>query len=232
MIKTGICDDKKSSLTLLEDTISECLKELKTAAEIFTYDTGRDLLKSYEELDLIFLDMEMPEMDGIEIGKRLREKGFSGKIIMAGAGTERFKEAFTIDTFRFVSKPFQKEEIMEALKDYIETKPGIKEITVHRKRNEYVFYQKDILYVYAVNSSIELCMKDGIYRMEGSLSELEGILDSRLFYKISRQYIVNLKEISKYKDEKVMIQGTELKVSVRRKKDFEKAYQIFQAKYR
>ncbi len=67
--------------------------------------------------------------------------------------------------------------------------------------------------------------------MEGSLSEMEGILDSRLFYKISKQYIVNLRVISKYQDEKVTIQGTELKVSVRRKKDFEKAYQMFQIKY-
>lgn len=231
MIKTGICDDKKRSLTLLEGTISECLKELETAAEIFTYDSGKDLLKDYEQLDLIFLDIEMPEMDGIETGKIIREKGYAGKIIMASANTEKFKEAFTIDTFRFVSKPFQKEEVMEALKDYIETRLGTEEIKVHRKRNEFVFYQKEILYVYAVNSSIELCMRNGIYRMEGSLSELEGILDPRLFYKISKQYIVNLKEISKYQDEKVTIQGTELKVSVRRKKDFEKAYQMFQIKY-
>ena len=218
MIKTGICDDKKRNLTLLEGTISECLKELETAAEIFTYDSGKDLLKDYEQLDLIFLDIEMPEMDGTV--KIIREKCYAGKIIMASANTERFKEAFTIDTFRFVSKPFQKEEVMEALKDYIETRLGTEEIKVHRKRNEFVFYQKEILYVYAVNSSIELCMRNGIYRMEGSLSELEGILDPRLFYKISKQYIVNLKEISKYQDEKVTIQGTELKV-----------YQMFQIKY-
>ena len=111
MIKTGICDDKKGSLALLEGMISECLKELGTAAEIFTYDSGKDLLRNYEQLELIFLDIEMPEMDGIE----------TGKILMASANTERFKEAFTIGTFRFVSKPFQKEEVMEVLKDYIET---------------------------------------------------------------------------------------------------------------
>ncbi len=121
MIKTGICDDKKGSLALLEGMISECLKELGTAAEIFTYDSGKDLLKNYEQLELIFLDIEMPEMDGVETGKILREKGYAGKIIMASANTERFKEAFTIGTFRFVSKPFQKEEVMEVLKDYIET---------------------------------------------------------------------------------------------------------------
>lgn len=165
-------------------------------------------------------------------GKILRKRGYVGKIIMSGVGTERFKEAFTIDTFRFVSKPFQKEEIMEALKDYIETRLGIEEIKVRRKRNEYIFYQKDILYVYAVNSSIDLCMKNGIYRMERSLSELEGILDSRLFYKISKQYIVNLKEIDEYSNGRVTIRETELKVSVRRKKEFEKIYHMFQIKYK
>lgn len=190
------------------------------------------MLEDYRQLDLIFLDIMMPEMDGIETGKILRERGYDGKIIMVSAMTDRFKEAFTIDAFRFVTKPFEKEEIYEALGDYIGTMLGIEEIIVHKERNEYAFYQKDVLYAYAVNSSIELCMKKGTYRLESSLSELEKILDSRLFYKISKQHIVNLKEISKYQDEKVTIQGTELKVSVRRKKDFEKAYQIFKIKYR
>lgn len=232
MIKIGICDGGKSNLSLLEDIVCNCLKQLETSVEIFNYDSGNVLLKNYEQLDLIFLNMQMPEMDGIETGKILRKRGYVGKIIMSGAGTERFKEAFTIDTFRFVSKPFQKEEIMEALKDYIETRLGIEEIKVRRKRNEYIFYQKDILYVYAVNSSIDLCMKNGIYRMERSLSELEGILDSRLFYKISKQYIVNLKEIDEYSNGRVTIRETELKVSVRRKKEFEKIYHMFQIKYK
>lgn len=232
MIKIGLCDGGKSNLSLLEDIVCNCLKQLETSVEIFNYDSGNVLLKNYEQLDLIFLNMQMPEMDGIETGKILRKRGYVGKIIMSGVGTERFKEAFTIDTFRFVSKPFQKEEIMEALKDYIETRLGIEEIKVRRKRNEYIFYQKDILYVYAVNSSIDLCMKNGIYRMERSLSELEGILDSRLFYKISKQYIVNLKEIDEYSNGRVTIHETELKVSVRRKKEFEKVYHMFQIKYK
>lgn len=232
MIKIGLCDGGKSNLSLLEDIVCNCLKQLETSVEIFNYDSGNVLLKNYEQLDLIFLNMQMPEMDGIETGKILRKRGYVGKIIMSGVGTERFKEAFAIDTFRFVSKPFQKEEIMEALKDYIETRLGIEEIKVRRKRNEYIFYQKDILYVYAVNSSIDLCMKNGIYRMERSLSELEGILDSRLFYKISKQYIVNLKEIDEYSNGRVTIRETELKVSVRRKKEFEKIYHMFQIKYK
>lgn len=232
MIKIGLCDGGKSNLSLLEDIVCNCLKQLETSVEIFNYDSGNVLLKNFEQLDLIFLNMQMPEMDGIETGKILRKRGYVGKIIMSGVGTERFKEAFAIDTFRFVSKPFQKEEIMEALKDYIETRLGIEEIKVRRKRNEYIFYQKDILYVYAVNSSIDLCMKNGIYRMERSLSELEGILDSRLFYKISKQYIVNLKEIDEYSNGRVTIRETELKVSVRRKKEFEKIYHMFQIKYK
>ena len=68
--------------------------------------------------------------------------------------------------------------------------------------------------------------------MERSLSELEGILDSRLFYKISKQYIVNLKEIDEYSNGRVTIRETELKVSVRRKKEFEKIYHMFQIKYK
>lgn len=231
MIRIGLCDNKYISLEILEKAINECMVELNTEVEIFTYSSGKNIIEDFEKLDLIFMDIELSEMDGIETGKILRKKGYHGKIIVATAMIERFKEAFTINAFRFVTKPFHNEEIMEAIKGYIETRLGIDEIKVCRKRNEYMFPQKDILYAYSVNSAVELCMKDGIYRMESSLSDLENILDSRLFYKISKQYIVNMKKISKYANGKVTIQDVELNVSVRRKKEFEKAYQMFQVNY-
>lgn len=232
MIKIGLCDDENGILNVLKNLVCECLYELKQEAEVITYCSGESILADLDILDMIFLDIEMPGIDGIEIGKILKKKRYAGKLIMATAKIERFKEAFAIDAFRFVTKPFQKEEILQALKDYMETRIGMKEIQVYRERNGYVFCQKDITYVYSINSALELCIKKEIYRMEASLSELEEILDSRLFFRISKQYIVNLQEINDYQNGKITIDGKKLKVSVRKKKEFEKTYMMFDVNYR
>lgn len=66
-------------------------------------------------MDILFLDIEMPGEDGIQTGKRLRERGSECKIIMATSMAERFKEGYHIGASRFVTKPFDQEEVEEEL---------------------------------------------------------------------------------------------------------------------
>ena len=120
MIKIGICDDQEIMQKKLKEILCDCLVELKIEAEIFIYLSGKDVLSNSMKLDLLFLDIEMPEMDGIETGLALKKQGFVGKIIMASSAVERFKEAFTIQAFRFVTKPFEKSEILKVLKAYMD----------------------------------------------------------------------------------------------------------------
>lgn len=232
MIKIGICDDEITVLGALKYLIQECLEELGEEADIFEFRSGDQVLTEFHSLDLIFLDIEMPGLDGIEIGKALHRMGYQGKLIMATGFVDRFKEAFVIEAFRFVTKPFQKDEILGVLEDFIRARLGIKQIQVYKDRNIYTFLQKDIIAVKAMNSAVELEMKNGIFRKESSLAEMEQVLDSRLFFRISKQYIINMQEISKYRNGKLMLHGTEYKVSVRKKKEFERTYMMFDAEYR
>lgn len=232
MIKIGICDDEVYIIEILKKLIQECIIKLKKECEIYTYCSGEDVLNDFNRLDLIFLDIEMPGMDGIKVGKMLQRNGYKGKIIMATAMVGRFKEAFSIEAFRFVTKPFQEEEILQVLEEYIKTMLGNLQIKVYKERNEFIFYQKDILYAYSINSAVELYMKKGIFRKESTLSEMEEILDDKLFYRISKQYIVNLQEISNYRKGIILVGGKEMRVSVRKKKEFEKVYIMFDVNYK
>ncbi len=227
MIKIGLCDDEDIMRRKLHEVICECLVELKIEAEIYTYSSGKDVILDSEELDLLFLDIKMPDMDGIETGYALRKQGFGGKIIMASSVVERFKEAFTIQAFRFVTKPFEKSEILYVLQSYMNTRLGMQQIKVFKNRNKFMFQQKSVLYVYSCNSEVEIYLDKGIFRKKSSLSEMEGVLDNRLFYRVSKQYIVNMSRINSYQKGIITIRGTEIKVSVRRKKEFEKAYMCF-----
>lgn len=232
MIKVGICDDEKIILELLKSIIEQCLEELEEDSTILTFDSGEKLLEEAKGLDILFLDIEMSGMDGIETGKRIPRQNPDCKIIMATSRQERFKEAFKINAFRFVTKPFQKEEIKEALKDVFQTRVGMEKIEVYRERVPYTFFQKDILHVEAVDSSVEFVLGECVFRKETSLKELETILDDRIFYRVNKQCIVNMQHIDTYKNGVIRIGEAEIRVSIRKKKEFEKAYIMFDVSYR
>lgn len=226
MINIGICDDDKIVTDILKNIIQGCMEELKEEVRITAFLSGEKLLPEVCKLDVLFLKIEIPGKDGIETGKKVKELRGNCKIIITTDTIERFKEALKIGAFWFVTKPFRKEEVKEALEAFLKNRSGMKKIEMYRERNLYTFFQKDIIYMKAVNSAVEFILKGGVYRKETSLSELERVLDNKLFYRINRQCIINLSKIEKYQTGKVFLNGVEIKVSIRRKKEFEKMYGI------
>ena len=227
MIKIGICDDEIIVLKILQRIILKCLEELGLRAEIVLFNKGKELLETDIKLDILFLDIEMPQMDGIETGKELRRKGEECKIIMATSKKERFKEAFYINTFRFITKPFEKEEVEEVFEEAMIALGGIEQIEVYKDRVKCKVLQRDILYIEAIDSSVEFILKEGKFRKESSLNELEKELNRKVFFRINRQCIVNMAQIEKYEKGMIFINKECKKVSQRRKKGFDMMYREY-----
>ena len=82
------------------------------------------------------------------------------------------------------------------------------------------------------DSYCEYRVKDKVLRSEDSLKKLEQTLDKRLFFRINRKYIVNLAQVRRYRNGILQLDGLELLVSRRRKKDFEQAFMEFDLRYR
>lgn len=73
MIYIGICDDQIKIVRVLEKVIADIQKEWSCEWEIDVFTSGRELLKSIQKMDAVFLDIEMPGMDGIQVGKEISE---------------------------------------------------------------------------------------------------------------------------------------------------------------
>ncbi|MBQ7066616.1 MAG: response regulator transcription factor [Lachnospiraceae bacterium] len=228
----GICDDEKEIVFFLNNAIKELVQNMGIEVQLYFYYSGEMLLDAEDNLDILFLDIEMPGTDGIETGKRFSVKNRDCKIIMATSKVERFKEAFKINAFRFVTKPFLLEEIKEALVDVIKSMIGMEKIQVYKQRNQYEIFQKDILYIVSVDSYVEIFVKEGKFRSETSLTKLEEELEPALFCRVNRQCIVSLKWIESYKKDEIVIGENRIKVSIRRKKEFERRNAIYDMEYR
>lgn len=228
----GICDDEMLAVLQIEKMVIDYLERVEREVKILLFQSGRELLEHIEELHILFLDIEMPKMDGIEIGKNICKRNKECKIIMATGHLERFKEAFKIDAFRFVTKPFDSGEVEDALQDAFDTLIRMDNIEFYKNRTLCKIQQKDIKYIKSYSSFIEANVGNQILRKEISLSKLEELLDRNIFYRINREILVNMFRIDSYKNGIINVGSQTFKVARRRKKDFERAFIEFDLKYR
>lgn len=228
-ITIGLCDDNPMALNRLEKIIGGYLKEKKKPVHLMRFSSGSELLSCPDELDILFLDIEMPGEDGIKTGRILRERGSQCRIIMATSMVERFKEGFHIGAVRFVTKPFEEAEVYEALEYALQTVVGLNTIELYKNRILHRIEERKIRYIQAYDGYAEALIEpEGIrMRTEKSLNHLEEELDGRLFYRVNREYLVNFAFIQAYEKGEILIGTQRIRVSRRNRKDFERAYREY-----
>ncbi|MBO5373653.1 MAG: response regulator transcription factor [Lachnospiraceae bacterium] len=232
MLQIAICDDVKEQTISLQYYIRKYCKNHGIELELYVYTNGEELLLHIKKMDIIFLDIEMPGLDGIETGKEICRKNPACKIIMATRMIERMKEAFYIEAFRFITKPFAENEVEEALSSCLRKVLGSEKMLMYHNRILHNISQREIYYIVTYDSYSEVWTKDKMFRKEDSLKDLEYQLDDTLFFRIHRKYIVNMLYVESYKNGVVEIQGKSLPVSRRRRKEFEQTFIEFDIAYR
>lgn len=160
--------------------------------DIYNFFSAQELLASRERYNIILLDIDMPEIDGIQAAEKLNQRGMQYNIIMLTSKRERFKEAFKIGATRFVTKPIDQEELFEALDNAFESCLGFEKITVKYKGNDCVMRQRDIYMIEAQRDYVKIYSKDKIFESSQSLKVFAEQLDKRIFILVHRSYLVNM----------------------------------------
>lgn len=213
----AVCDDEE----YVHDNIRQYLEiygeERNVDCILNHFYSASELLSFQNPFDILLLDIEMPEMDGIEAAFRLEEKGMNCKIIMLTCRVDRFKDAFKIGALRFVTKPVEKGELFEAVDDARMRMAGREMVRVSRDGRSYSVMQKEIIYVMADGSATKVFTEKCEYRSENTLSCWEEQLDKRIFFLCHRSYLVNLSKIAQI-EKAIAILTTGEKVPVARRK--------------
>ena len=231
MLSIAIVDDQKGAAKKLESELSEVLKERKIDAKLVDFSSGKDFLPHVSEFECAFLDIDMPAMDGYELGEKIKEQNASCQIIMATGKVNDYKRAFKLRTLRFVTKPFVKEEIEDAVDAILLSSEMKGEIYANKNRQNYSIPLKKLLYIRAINSEVEIVTIDGIFRKEISLNELEKELDNIFFVRCHRQYIINI-TMTRFVGKRIYINEAEIPISRRRYKEVEAKNLDYYIKYK
>ncbi|MCR5657360.1 MAG: LytTR family DNA-binding domain-containing protein [Butyrivibrio sp.] len=219
-INVAICDDE----AWVHDEVMGHLKKysLEKQCQIQTksYLSSRELLSSGDKTDILFLDIEMPGMDGIETARNLDYNPDKTKIVMLTGNSERFKEAFQIGAYRYVTKPIDEAEFYSALGDAIfslKRSTGIQAVY----EGEYVVLPaSEVSFIRSYGGFMKLYSNGRKFDRWGSLNDQAKELKDDGFFMCHKSYVVNLKYVTDIKDTKTILStGDVIPVSRRRRRE-------------
>lgn len=172
------------------------------------FENPLDALKYLNDnkVEVVFLDINMPNLDGMSLGKIISKMDDNIKIIFTTAYKQYAVDAFEIKAFDYILKPFADKRVNEVLENLIkECKETVVEISDSSKEINkitallddkiFVISVDDIYYIETANKENLIYTKDKIYVSKLKMSKLEELLPKDKFYRTHRSYIVNLDRI-------------------------------------
>lgn len=226
MIHIVVCDDEKCMSEKIKKMAEDFFKKKNTEISVAEYSAGEDLLKSKESIDIIFLDIGMQGMDGIETARRLRARGFRGFVVFITVLREMVFQSFEAEPFDYLVKPVQKEcfeKTMERLFASMQDRRPLERtnLLIRRGCESNIISFQDIIYCEIIDRKVYLYLISGeVIIYYEKMEDLEKKLDGR-FFRCHRSYLINLNYLKSYRDNTAyMADGKEIPVSRLRSKQF------------
>lgn len=227
MITFAICDDEPMMAQALAGHLADYMKEKSiTAYSVSHFPNGCALLERVDSFDVIFLDIQMEQPDGLETARLLRQRGNHSLMIFVTVLKECVFDSFQVEAFDYLLKPLDTarfHQTMDRLLRSLEQRTA-EDIVIQRGTGCEVVPLSDIVYCEVLGRKVYLHKKDGT--VSGYYDKLEGLerrVDGR-FFKCHRSYLVNLDYVRGCQDGQVLLsQGERIPASRLRERELTKA---------
>ena len=220
-MKILICDDEDIFREQLKKDLEAYYQSLDVLIQLVA--SGEELLAACEKnkYDLIFLDIEMHGINGLETAKRLQEKNTKEKIIFLTSHTELAMDGYEVQAFRFLGKPIEHQKLYAALEAFEKGLTQEKRIVITEEGVWHYLSCEEICYFESQNVYLRIVMQETEHRIRKKLKEMVKELPREMFVVIHRSYIVNMKYIKSFQGNQVVLEdGTILPVSKGNKEQF------------
>nr|WP_218627988.1 LytTR family DNA-binding domain-containing protein [Sporosarcina sp. E16_8] len=203
-IRTLIVDDERYAREELTYLLSK-FPDVQVVGEAESGESA--ILKTVQLLpDVVFMDVEMPKMNGVEVAKVLVEFKKVPLIIFATAYPQFAVEAFRINAIDYLLKPYDEEQLKQTIaridkviypKEKVDATSNLGKLAVGKEGEIDYIHIQDILYMYRDEKVTKIITQKCDYEIRTSLKELESRLVSFSFFRIHKSYLVNLKYVSR-----------------------------------
>lgn len=225
----AICDDEEK----VRKQIASLIKKQESDVKISSFAKGLDMLSDRKFFDICFLDIEMGDISGIELAKKIRkEQEDSGKrsiIIFVTGFREYMEDAFDVNAFHYLVKPIKEKKFAEVFQR------AVKEVvSVDERREKYIIVKdgeskrklllREIQYIESSDRKVVFHMDDGQTETYARMYDLENELGD-LFFRTHRCYIVNLEKVTAYSANSIQVlNGDSIMLAEKKYTDFVKTY--------
>lgn len=231
IINIAVCDDEQDSLDNIQKELFQLENALNITIETYLYTDGKkvvDLIyNNKEDFDILFLDIDMPNISGLEVAKKLREKGSDIILIFISAHEQYVFDSIEYNPFRYIRKNRVKKELPLAMRAVCSRFAEMKDthIVVKTEDTEVKIKHSDIMYFETTARKVGIHLSNGeILVIRKTIKELCEEINNDDFIRIHSGCVANAKYIDKFSSYDITLDnGEQLIVSRTRIKNVKTA---------
>ena len=193
-------DDRRALVRYLESFLGENVID---GVKLLEFCSAEALLAECEQPDLLFLDIYMVGMSGMEAAHRLTERGFCGGIIFTTTSSEFGAESYEVNAIDYLIKPFSYDRFLKTMgKCDAALRSALASVSVPSGRQKITLLLRDILYIETGNHCLLFHTTREIIKSPMTMEQAESALSSHSgFIRCHRSYIINLAAVAEVDDE-------------------------------
>lgn len=227
MVKIGICDDEPEMRKPLRQILEQVLQLQGVEYLISESESGEELTAGISclDIDILFLDIEMRSLDGIETAKLLRRKGMKGIIIFVTAYPDFVFQGYEVHAFHYILKPYRKEKIEKVLRQALHELDLSKEryFVIEQKARVIRIPLSQTIAFQSDRRKVEALLEEDFVAFYGRIDEVCRELPS-CFIRIHNRYIVNLNYVTTLERDRCILGSRSFPVSRAFRQELETAF--------
>ncbi len=214
MLRIGICDDLSDARLLLRSALERILDSRKVQGQFFEFSSGENLLRWYErhagELDLLFLDMELHELDGMETARRLRAADAGLQLVFVTGHSEYVFDGYTVGALGYILKPPGREQL-ESVLDRAQAALVRELDRAYLCRNGDIHYRiplSSICYFASDRRQVQCVAENRTYTFYAKLDAVAAEVGKE-FIRVHQRYLVRAGAVDRIESGEVVLQSGE-----------------------
>lgn len=220
MLRIAVCDDNKNAAKTLE----EILLQENEQNQISLFYDGQELINCGCTFDLLFLDIDMPGMDGIDVARKIRRHNKSIPIVYVTSYEEYTHLAFSVHAFGYIVKPAREEIVQNLLQDvreYVKTQEKSEDLHFETMAGAVVVNTKDIYYFEYENRKTTMVAETGRKILRNGITQTAERMQTFGFAMPHKSFCVNLYYIKTIKGYDIyMMNGDIIPLSQKKSPEF------------
>lgn len=247
LLNIAIVEDERSHAEVISDYIEKWAAERKMKCRIFLFSDAESFLFEWEEnqaWDVLFLDIQMPGIDGMELARTIREQDSRTAIVFATGITDYMQEGYEVAALHYLVKPVDASKVSACMERVMKDYRGkteeqfflleAEDVTdgAPGERKTIKISAKEILYIESFAHDTELHTGQGVYRVREGIGTWQKRLADSGFAGSHRSYLVNLLYVLRVEKKEVVLDtGELLPLSRRNQKEFNAAFIQYYSRY-